>query len=59
LAKSKISENFSLSVEGILDINEMTVDVEEIGTKQLKDLMNSFDGKNVKISVTYGEEITE
>ena len=59
MAKSKISEKYSLNVEGILDVKEMTIDVEEIGTKNLKDSMNTFDGKCVKISVTYGEEITE
>jgi hypothetical protein len=59
MGKSKISEKFSLSVEGILDIEEMTVDVEEIGTKSLKELLKDFNDKTVKISVTYGEEITE
>jgi hypothetical protein len=59
LAKSKISEKFSLSVEGILDIEKMTVDVEEIGTKSLNELLKDFNDKTVKISVTYGEEITE
>jgi hypothetical protein len=59
MAKSKISEKFSLSVEGILDTEEMTVDVEEIGTKSLKELLKDFNDKSVKISVTYGEEITE
>jgi hypothetical protein len=59
MAKSKISEKFSLSVEGILDTEEMTVDVEEIGTKSLKELLKDFNDKTVKIAVTYGEEITE
>jgi hypothetical protein len=59
MGKSKISEKFSLSVEGILDTEEMTVDVEEIGTKSLKELLKDFNNKTVKIAVTYGEEITE
>lgn len=59
MAKSKISEKYSLNVEGVLDVEELTIDVEEIGTKLLKELIKTFDGKNVKISVSYGEEITE
>lgn len=59
MAKSKINEKYSLNVEGVLDVKEMTIDVEEIGTKQLSDLIKTFDGKNVKISVSYGEEIVE
>jgi hypothetical protein len=59
LGKSKIQEKFSKSIEGILDIENMTVDVEEIGTKELKELLKDFNEKNVKIAITYGEEITE
>jgi hypothetical protein len=59
MAKSKISERFQLNIEGVLDIEDMTVDVEEIGTKELKDLLKDFNGKNIKIAITYGEEITE
>lgn len=57
--KSKIQEKHNLSVEGVLCASALTLDVEEIGTKELQELLKGFDGKNVKISVTYGEEITE
>jgi hypothetical protein len=61
MGKSKIQEKFSLSVEGVLDneADEITLDVEEIGTKNLRELLKDFNSKNVKISVTYGEEIIE
>jgi hypothetical protein len=59
MAKSKIQEKFSKTIEGILDIEDMTMDVEEIGTKELKELLKDFNSKNVKIAITYGEEITD
>jgi hypothetical protein len=59
MAKAKINEKHSLSVEGVLDVEKLEVSVEEIGIKSLKELFQKFDGENVKIAITYGEEITE
>jgi hypothetical protein len=62
MAKSKISETHKLAIEGILDIREdgiIGVSVEDVGDKELSDLLVKFNGENVKISVTLGNEITE
>jgi hypothetical protein len=65
MAKSKLSEKYSLNVEGVLGIeldeeNEtstITVDVEEVGTKNLAELLKKFDKECVKISVSYSNEV--
>jgi ABC-type hemin transport system substrate-binding protein len=50
LAKSKISEKHTLSVEGVLDLeNDITIEVEEHGVLELKDLLKNFDGENIKL----------
>lgn len=57
--KSKIQEKHTLSVEGVLNNKDMTIEVEEIGTKKLSELMTKFDGNNVKFSMNIVNEITE
>jgi head-tail adaptor len=62
MAKSKINEAHVLNVEGILDITqgqEMSIEVEEIGKKTLNELLTKFNGENVKITVRFGNDITE
>lgn len=59
MAKSKLSEKYSLSVEGILDIRDgdIVVEVDDIGEKNLAGLLAKFNGSNVKISVSFGNEL--
>ncbi len=59
MAKSKIQKTNKLSVEGTLSLDDMQIEVEEIGEKDLKELLKEYDGKYVKIIVTLGDEITE
>jgi hypothetical protein len=59
MAKAKINEKHSLSVEGVLDVEKMEVSVEDVGVKPIKELFKKFNNENVKITITYGEEITE
>ena len=62
MAKSKISEVHKLNVEGTLIIDSdgrMTIDVEEIGVKDLDELLTRFNGENIKFSVSLSNDITE
>lgn len=56
---SKIKKNFGASIIGTLDIGEngiLTVDVDDIGTVVLSDFISEFNGKDVKINVSYSQE---
>jgi len=57
--KSKLSESHNLKIEGVLDItdNIITVIIEEIGERDLSDLLSKFNGSNVKISVSFGTDL--
>lgn len=58
---SKIKKNFGASIIGTLDIGKngiLTVDVDDIGTVILSDFISEFNGKDVKINVSYSQEDT-
>lgn len=62
MAKSKIKENHSLSVEGTLDITEgeeIKIEIEEIGVKTLSELLLRFNGLPITLSVKHATEINE
>lgn len=63
MAKAKIVEKHSMSIEGIVDIDEtngvISLEIEDVGTKNLADLLTKFNGENVKISISLSSEITE
>lgn len=62
MAKSKIQEKHSKSIEGELRIREdetIFINVEEIGLKKLSDLLKNFNGETIKLSINMVEEITE
>ncbi len=59
MGKSPITEVHSKTLSGILDLDTMTMDFEEIGKKSLKDLLDSFDGENVKITVNLKNEVID
>lgn len=57
--RSKIIENHSIQIEGVLDTttNAVTINVDKIGVKTLKELLNTFGTKSVKITVRLSEEV--
>lgn len=57
MAKSSIKQKQSLSISGILNVDELLIEGDEIGIRDLKDLLMSYDGKDVSISVSFSEEI--
>jgi len=61
MAKSKITEKRSLSIEGVLNIDNdiVLVEVEEIGIRQLSKLFTEFDGQLVKINISLSSDIEE
>ena len=56
MAKASIKQKQSLSINGIFSIDDMSVEGDEIGTRDLVELLRQFDGKDVSISVSYSEE---
>ena len=58
---SKINKKYSVDVKGILNITDDGVMLVEVEDREepllLTDLCEDFNGKNVKISVAYGEEL--
>lgn len=63
MAKSKIQEKHTLSVQGFLNIDQvsgrMAIEVEEIGIKQLDELLEGFNGSDIKLSISLATDITE
>jgi hypothetical protein len=60
VAKSKINESHTLNIEGILDTDNpdgMKIEVDDIGVKDLKILMQKFNGCAVHITVRLNTEI--
>lgn len=55
--KSKYKESHSVSIEGILNVEDMTIEVEEIGTKKLQEVLAKLDGCNIKFSVTLSNDL--
>ena len=57
MAKAKYSENLTVSIEGIYDHENKTIEVEEIGTKELDDIMAKFNGANIKMAIKITSEL--
>ena len=56
MAKAAITQKLSLNANGILEINDIGVFIENEDTGELidfKDLLSEFADKSVKVSVTY------
>jgi hypothetical protein len=57
---SKVTKKQSLSAKGILfiDNGELTLDVEDVETPMLlADLLESFNGQEIQISVNHSDEV--
>lgn len=60
MAKSRLAEKYSLSMEGVLNINEngsIVVEIPEVGNKKLDDLLTKVNGELVKINVSKIDEL--
>ena len=57
--KSSIVEVHSLSIKGILNVDKMSVETEDLGVKSLSDLIENFDGENISIKITKNSELSE
>lgn len=56
---SRIKKNFGASVTGVLDITDsgtINVEVEDVGIIVLNDFIKEFNGKDVKITISYFNE---
>ena len=59
MAKAAIVKKYALSANGILFIEDNTVGVENLDTGELielKDLLEDFKDKTIKLNVTYDED---
>jgi hypothetical protein len=59
MAKAPITESHSKVLSGILNVDGMTMEFDEIGVKPLKELLEKFDGENVKITISLKNEVSE
>ena len=60
MAKSKLQEKHTITVKGLLGFDEaglITVDVEDVGTKVLAELVKGMNGREVSINFSYDNEI--
>lgn len=60
MAKANITKKYSLSANGILDIEDGIVGIENPDSGeliQLADLFEDFNNKSVKISINYDEDV--
>ena len=56
---SDIKRNFKVSAKGVLNIDEdgrITIPVEEEGDYDLAKVLEDFNGREIKLQVTYDEE---
>ena len=59
MSKAAITKKYSLSANGILDINDNGIGLENTDTGEwldLRDLLSDFSNKSVKLSIAYDEE---
>ena len=59
MSKGSIIEIHSLSIKGVLNVNNMSVETEDLGVKSLSDLIENFDGENISIKITKNSELSE
>jgi len=57
MAKSKYTEKHTVSVEGILNLEDMTIEIEDIGVKKIKDVFECLDGCLMKLNGTSSNEL--
>lgn len=53
----KIKEKQSVTMSGILNVQDMIIEVEDEGERDIKELLRNFDGKDVSISVNMTKEL--
>lgn len=59
MAKHKIEEVHSVSIVGILDTDEMKIEVDEVGVFDLKTLMEKMNGECVALTVKQKNDVVE
>lgn len=57
MGKVKYSENLTVSIEGIYDHENKSIEVEDIGTKELDEIMQKFNGASIKMSIKIQNEL--
>jgi hypothetical protein len=59
MAKVSISESHQITLSGILNLATMSMEFEELGSKNLKDLLGKFDEESVTLTVKLKNDITD
>lgn len=57
MAKSKYTEKHTVSVEGIFNVDDMSIEIEDIGTKKLAEILKKFNGCNIKLNLSLGNDL--
>lgn len=55
----KIHEKHTISIKGVLELvgDKITLEVEDLGSKNLSQVISKFDGQNVSLTISYEDEI--
>ena len=59
---SDVKKNFKVSVKGVMSIDDdgrIIMSIEEMGDIPLDRILDDFDGREIKMSVTYDEDYEE
>lgn len=59
MAKSKLQKNLSVTAKGILNIDgdKITIEIEDVGDKNLAEALDIFDGKTVAIKCSHDKDM--
>ena len=57
MAKSKYQESCTVNIEGFVNVDDMTIEVEDVGVKEISDILKRFNGANVKMSIKLSSDL--
>jgi hypothetical protein len=56
---SNVKKKYNVNIKGVLNINadgRIIMSIEDMGDMPLDEILNDFDGREIKIAVTYDED---
>ena len=58
MAKACVVEKHSISIDGVLDTEAMTMDCEDLGVREIEELLKKFNGEHVKLTLNLTSEVS-
>lgn len=56
MGKSKYKESKKIVVEGVLNLSDLAVEIEDIGSRALEDILEDFDGEGITLTISSESE---